>query len=382
MTIQITTPVLGNAASGDVRAGKSFSGASVTPGTVGTISTQASGQTITPNTSNQVYGGGIYDSGFTVQGDTNLVAGNIAAGVSIFGVAGASVVAAGTATPSQVLSGVTFTSAGSSSTQTGTMPNDGAVTLTPSGTGTVAIPAGYHNGSGNVAQVNVPAGDVLTGTTIAGVSGTMPDQGSPTVAQTNSSQSLAAGYYGGITIPALPTGTQTFASSGIFTVPTNVYNVFAIVIGGGGSGGTGNASANYPGGGGAGGGGCAYGSITVAPGQQITVTVGSGGSAAVPNGQNGSSGTASSFSTLVGGGGSGGTAGGTSLTGAGGSGGSYSGPYGVNGNSGQNGYDNGSNASSGGIGGQPIMGHGGGSEGEAYGSASPAGSPGTVILFW
>lgn len=103
------------------------------------------------------------------------------------------VVGIGSATAPNVLTGESFTSS-TGVNQGGTMPNNGAVTLTPSGTGPVAIPAGYHNGSGEVAQVNVPAADVLTGTTIAGVAGTMPNQGSPTL---QPGQSIPAGYYSG-----------------------------------------------------------------------------------------------------------------------------------------------------------------------------------------
>ena len=80
----------------------------------------------------------------------------------------------GTADPAKVLSGETFESAGSLVPQTGTMPNNGATNFTPSGNNTVAIPAGYYDGSGVVEQVSVPAADVLTGTTIAGVAGTIP----------------------------------------------------------------------------------------------------------------------------------------------------------------------------------------------------------------
>lgn len=56
--------------------------------TVGTISTQAA-QTITPGTTNQTIASGKYLTGTqTILGDANLIAGNIAAGVSIFGVIG------------------------------------------------------------------------------------------------------------------------------------------------------------------------------------------------------------------------------------------------------------------------------------------------------
>jgi hypothetical protein len=78
---------------------------------------------------------------------------------------------------------------------TGTMPNNGAMTLTP-GASVVAIPAGYHNGSGTVPAVVVPAANVLTGTTIAGTAGTMPNNGAGgTVTPGTANQTKAAGYW-------------------------------------------------------------------------------------------------------------------------------------------------------------------------------------------
>jgi hypothetical protein len=104
----------------------------------------------------------------------------------------------GTATPAQVLSGQTF-SAGTNYGAAGTMPNNGAVTITPSGS-SQTIAAGYHNGSGSVAAVTFDATKVLTGTTIAGTAGTMPNQGSPTWTPGTSNQSVSAGYYTGGTV--------------------------------------------------------------------------------------------------------------------------------------------------------------------------------------
>lgn len=193
MSITVTQPVLGNAQPDDVLAGSTFSGLNVAPGTQGTIPTQPSGQTITPGTEDITLDAGYYESPMTVAGSANLVAGNIAEGVELFGVAGASVVAAGTATASDVLDGVTFTSAQSSSTQTGTMPNNGSLSYTPSASAQT-IPAGYTTG-GTVEAVDVPAGDVLTGTTIAGVAGTMPNNGALNITPSTSSQSYPDGFY-------------------------------------------------------------------------------------------------------------------------------------------------------------------------------------------
>ncbi|KZE77580.1 hypothetical protein AV654_21130 [Paenibacillus elgii] len=83
------------------------------------------------------------------------------------------------ASTGDVLSGKTYYQGGAK--KTGSMPNHGAVTLTPNGHGSIGIPAGYHNGGGVVAQVYVPAGDVKAGTTIAGVGGAMPDRGAMTL---------------------------------------------------------------------------------------------------------------------------------------------------------------------------------------------------------
>jgi hypothetical protein len=124
-----------------------------------------------------------------------------------------------TADTGHVLAGYTFYGAGVK--KTGGMTNRGATNLTPSGTGTVAIPAGYHNGSGVVAQVSVPAGNVLTGTTIAGVAGTMPNHGAPTLTPGTSNQGLAAGYYSGGTVLGDPELIANNIRSGV--------NIFGII---------------------------------------------------------------------------------------------------------------------------------------------------------
>jgi len=77
----------GNAAVGDVLAGKTFSNASGNSLT-GTMANRGVGGTITPGTTNQIKEAGYYSSTITIKGDDNLVAGNILSGKSIFGVAG------------------------------------------------------------------------------------------------------------------------------------------------------------------------------------------------------------------------------------------------------------------------------------------------------
>jgi hypothetical protein len=175
-------------------------------------------------------------------------------------------------------------------------------------------------------------------------------------------------------VPLKTQGSQTFTSSGTFTVPTSVYSVQAFVVGGGGGGGggyvwyDGYAGGNYCGGGG-GGGYTGYGTYAVTPGQQIAITVGAGGTAGPGgNGGNGGAGGASSFGSFLSkAGGNGGTTG--SSGGSGGSGGgagyySTGNPGGQTG--GQSGTAGGSDGSSGGTGG----GNGQGSTTRAFGESS------------
>lgn len=81
--------------------------------------------------------------------------------------------ATGNATAADILAGKTASNA--NGPLTGSMPNRGAVLITP-GPSDQAISAGYHNGAGKVAGVPVPAANVLAGTTIAGTPGQMPNR--------------------------------------------------------------------------------------------------------------------------------------------------------------------------------------------------------------
>ena len=127
-------------------------------------------QSITPGVAAQSIGQGYHDGTGSVAGDADLSAGNIRSGVNIFGIDGSVLQATGAATAAQVLTGVTFSNA--SGAATGTMPNIGAVTITP-GTAAQAISAGYHNGSGSVAgDADLAAGNIVSGVQIFGVTGT------------------------------------------------------------------------------------------------------------------------------------------------------------------------------------------------------------------
>ncbi len=89
--------------------------------------------------------------------------------------------------------------------------------------------------------------------------------------------------------------TQTFTTSGSFTVPCGVTSLTVQCWGAGGGGGGGNGS-NKDGGGGGGGGGCAiYDGITVNGGATYNYTVGLGGT----GGAQGSSGTAGGFTQII-----------------------------------------------------------------------------------
>lgn len=104
----------------------------------------------------------------------------------------------GNAQPADVLATKTFSN-DSGPGQVGTMPNNGKWNATP-GAAAVTIPAGYHDGTGQVAAVSFDASKVLAGTTIAGTAGTMPSRGAPTITPGTTDQILQAGYYSGGTV--------------------------------------------------------------------------------------------------------------------------------------------------------------------------------------
>jgi hypothetical protein len=163
------------ATTADVASGKTFWGLR-TDGTWGVKTGNAS-------TGGNVTGGNgaltvaipdaVYSGSKTVTAvDSNLQPSNIKSGVTIFGVSGTASTASGTAAAADVLSGKTFSNA-SATGVAGSMSNNGAVSITP-GTTAQTIPAGYHNGAGSVAgDGNLVAGNIRSGTTIFGVTGSL-----------------------------------------------------------------------------------------------------------------------------------------------------------------------------------------------------------------
>lgn len=183
----------------------------------------------------------------------------------------------------------------------------------------------------------------------------------------------------------------SITSTGTYTVPANVYKIRVYAFGAGGNGGVNN---NTNGAAGGGGGGCAYGDVSVTPGDIVEVTISSGIATVVLNGTTlltannggsasgntaGTGGTASKHTSVTNGGAYTGGAGGTGAAGGGGGGGSAASPLG-------NGYDGGAasgggggGAGAGGIGGSGnVVGGGGGGAGGAGNGSSSGGSGGAA----
>jgi len=158
-----------NAAVGNVLSGKTFyqGGAKRT----GTMPNRGA-YNITPGTSNIAIPAGYHNGSGYVVGDPDLVTDNIKAGANIFGVAGKTSVVDtvdATAVAGDILSGKTAYVNGSK--LTGTMPNRGAIIITP-GTTNQTIPAGYHNGAGYVvSDPDLIADNIRNGVNIFGVVG-------------------------------------------------------------------------------------------------------------------------------------------------------------------------------------------------------------------
>jgi hypothetical protein len=165
-------PNTGTAGVGDVLAGKTFSN-TISTGLTGTMPNNGA-VTLTPGTTDQPVAAGYHNGAGKVTGDPDLAVGNVRGGVNLFGVLGDSNVvntSSGDALAGEVLLSKKAWVDGLE--VTGTMPNNGAVMLTPS-TIDQPIAAGYHNGTGKVVgDANLVAGNIKIGLSIFGVAGAL-----------------------------------------------------------------------------------------------------------------------------------------------------------------------------------------------------------------
>lgn len=132
---------------------------------VGSGVTKKSATTYTPGTSNQTIAASTYLSGaITIKGDSNLTAGNIKSGVSIFGVSGS----------------YTGSTASSPKLQT--------KTVTPSASTQTVKPDSGYDGLSQVTvngNSNLVAGNIKSGVSIFGVTGTYTGSGGSTSGNNN-----------------------------------------------------------------------------------------------------------------------------------------------------------------------------------------------------
>lgn len=179
---------------------------------------------------------------------------------------------------------------------------------------------------GNASPSDVLGGKKFSAGTNYDKSGSMPNNGGPTL---HPGDTITSGYYSGGNVTAVH-GSQLFTTNGTFTVPSNVREIRVAIIGGGGSGSAyaGNATVTISGGNS---GTCVYtDSISVTPGDTYSVGIGQGGSGVTSSGgaTDGNAGTSSSFGSLItAAGGSGGSAGAASNASANSSSTSPSGSY-------------------------------------------------------
>ena len=123
--------------------------------------------------------------------------------------------ATGNATEADVLAGKTFSN-GTQVGLTGTMVNRGAINQTLNAGGSYTIPAGYHNGSGKVkvnslasqTSATATAAQILSGKTawVNGnkVTGSMANNGNLNWSGSNTTKTVAPGYYSGGTLDSRP----------------------------------------------------------------------------------------------------------------------------------------------------------------------------------
>ena len=246
---------------GEVLSGKTYwslrtdgSGSSKWGVLTGTLPTQ----TLADSTTN--IKAGYYTTTTLESVDSDFVNTNIKSGVNIFGITGTVIEATGDATAADVLSGKTFSKAGSANL-TGTMVNHGSKSYTPSAS-EQTITAGYYDGTGKVnTDSDLTAGNIkkdvdifgvtgnvieATGTvtasyvlddstfsnaTSAGLTGSMTNNGAQIYTPSTVTQTVAAGYHNGegkvkgdpdLVAKKIGKGFEIFGVTGTFTTTPNL----------------------------------------------------------------------------------------------------------------------------------------------------------------
>lgn len=202
---------LGDAAAGNVLAGKYFSNAT-TANVLGTMTDNTSHADFTPAATDVSIPTGFYDGVTKISGDADLVTGNIKAGVNIFGVAGTLITSPtyGDNDPTKVLN--TATNPGTFDPNTISTYNTSNLSIGTVKSGTafgnsltgeypsVTYPLPGDTGAGDAVDSNILSG--LEAWTKAGtlITGTMPTQ---TLSPNN--DTVSAGYYNATTLSAIDT---------------------------------------------------------------------------------------------------------------------------------------------------------------------------------
>jgi hypothetical protein len=175
----------GDATPADVLTGMTFSTESGS-GLSGTMPDNGA-VIMAPTVASQAIAAGYHDGSGYVQGDADLVAGNIRSGANLFGVAGHPNVvntASGDAAEGDILGGRVAWVDGSE--LTGAMANNGPVTITPA-VSSQMIAAGYHDGNGYVVgDADLIPGNITSGVNLFGVDGAYPLAPAPKTGQATS----------------------------------------------------------------------------------------------------------------------------------------------------------------------------------------------------
>lgn len=219
----------GDAISADLAGGKTaWAGKTKITGTM----KSKDAATYTPGTATQTIAAGQYLSGIqTIEGDSNLIAGNIKSGVTIFGVEGNSNVvntSTGDATAAQILSGKKAYVKGA--LVTGNIPSKGTTTYTPTTSNQTIASGQYLSGTQTIkGDSNLTSGNIRSGVSIFGVSG------NSNVVNTSDANASAgyilsgySGYVKGSKINGSMTNrgavNQTIAPGGSYTIPAGYHN--------------------------------------------------------------------------------------------------------------------------------------------------------------